>query len=224
MLGLSPNPPAAYQRLAGDMRGFLRRFPIRVLGSETASQQLIAVLLERRNTARRPLPGIGTRWMVPTRAFEVRTPRLLRFAAGPLDAGHAFAAHYIHVNTGELPPPLYRLPLTQPVMMITPLLTGCSFVIVPHPNGELDVAHVRPTAPLVGSELPAYLAHGLPDGAIVYGATPGNYTSGTRVVTIIGMLDTRRGRWRIYAQKQEDLGAQGEFRVLGAQRIYPEHD
>lgn len=103
-------------------------------------------------------------------------------------------------------------------------MTGCSFVIVPQPSGELDVAHVRPTAPLVGAELPAYLAHTVPDGAIVYGATPGNYTSATRVVAIIGVLDPRLRRWRIDAQKQADLGAQGEFRVRDVQRIYPEHD
>lgn len=103
-------------------------------------------------------------------------------------------------------------------------MTGCRFVIVPQPSGELDVAHVRPTAPLVGAELPAYLAHTVPDGAIAYGATPGNYTSATRVVTIIGVLDPRLRRWRIDAQKQADLGAQSEFRVRDVQRIYPEHD
>lgn len=223
MLGLTPNPPTAYERLAADPHGFLKRYPVRVLGSETTSQPLIATLLERRTTARRPMPGVGARVMLPTRAFEIRTPHTLRFAAEPRRAGHAFATHYVHVHTGLLHTPLYRLQPTQPALLITPLLTGCSFVIVPQPNGELDVAHVRPTAPLAGDELPAHLAHTLPGTAIVYGATPGNYTSGTRVVTIIGVLDPRRRRWCIYAQKQADLGAHGEHRVLGVDRIYPQH-
>jgi hypothetical protein len=213
----SPTPADAFNDLSADPQDFLRRVPLRTFGSETMSQQLPAILRPRINgDARRPAPGLGTSMMLRANAFEIRTPRMATF--GSPANGFSFTTHYVHMTTTTVDQvQLHQLPAGNPAILITPTLSGCSFVIEQDAAGNVSVAHVQPQAPLGGEDTRKALEEKFPD-AKVYG--PGeDYDSANRRVTIIGVFKNRR-EWRFYAQKQENDSR--DYRVVSVHRIWPE--
>lgn len=82
--------------------------------------------------------------------------------------------------------------------MVTPLLAGCSFVIVPSSGTDTAVAHVRPSSIGRGAATARDLVDALPAQAVVYG--PGQHYDETRHrVTLVGILKNERD-WCFYAQ------------------------
>lgn len=218
MLGsfIRPNNANAFNQLTADPSAFLRRFPLRVFGSETESLTLNAQIGPRQQSnPLRTATLLGNSMMVSTHSFDIRTPRSV--GINSQGAPHTFNAHFVHMT--DSPPAevqLYPLPAGSPSIMITPLLSGCCIVIQPGDSGLIEVAHVRPSKGMPGAQLREALVAQFPN-AVVYG--PGaDYDSSTQRVTIVGVFKNQR-EWRLYAQVQVDDTY--NYQVQGAQRIYP---
>lgn len=201
------DPSAAYDLLRVNPAEFLKRYPIRIIGSAPMpSTQTVAMFNRATTESSRPGTFLGTHHMHSTSSFEIRTASNMgdqQFTSPSTSQSlphRVFPAHFVHMSPGIDSMESYRLPLVGPKLMITPLLTGCSFVMEPAGGGEVRVTHVRPSGTLPGAALPGAIASQV-GGAQIYGAddSPSNYDSADRVVTIVGVLTD--GGWVIYAQK-----------------------
>lgn len=213
----------AYALLQTAPAEVLRRHPVRVIGSGHMPGVETVALFHGTAAATRPSSVFGTHVMRATTAFEIRTaahmgPQQFTSVTTNQPLPHrVFPAHFVHMSPGLTSMESYRLPVDGPKIMVTPLLTGCSFVMEPAEGGAVRVTHVRPGGGVSGAQLPGAIA-GQVGEAQIYGAddNKGTYDSADRVVNIIGVL-TDSG-WVIYAQKM----VRNSDAIVDVYQIYPE--
>ena len=176
----------AYNTLIANPGEFLRRYPIRIFGHTGASGQWRYFLLNK-GQSMRPGSVLGTLRMHQTESFEIRAQGGPMGAIGPVHSGHGFDAHSVHMDVGRANMGYYRLGPGAMNVMVTGQLSGCAFVMLPAGAGQVDVAHVKPSAQ-TGNALYDEIVANNP-GVQIYGAsgTKGNYDSDDRVASIIGV-------------------------------------
>ena len=167
--------------------------------------------------ALRPSSVVGTLKMHDTEYFYIRSPDAIPGAA-PANT-FWFDAHWIDMDAG-LPGTFHLLDATGPSLVVTPMLSGCSFVMTPGAGGAVTVAHIQPTNEMKAPALANHLAR--TPNAQVYGGidSPGNYDPDDRTAAIIGVR--RNGRWAIYAQKQQIVNHGDVQRIRSVYQIWPE--
>lgn len=206
----------AYNTLVANPADFLRKYPVRIFGHTGASGPWRYYLLNK-GQSKRPGSVLGTLRMHDTESFEMRANGGPMMAVGFGNGEHPFDAHSVHMDVGLPNMGFYRLGAGVNIM-VTGQLSGCSFVMIPAGAGQVDVAHVKPSAQ-TGQNLYDNIVANNPN-AQIYGAagTRGNYDSDDRVASIIGVRSG--GGWKIYAQKQLQMSGT-DYRIKSVYQIYP---
>lgn len=204
---------------------FLKHHPIRAPITNAPSGQQNFVMLEPESSSATRTKTVwkSTPWQrTETRntvGYEIRGAGQLGGAANALSSQSLpWGAHFIRMDDGVAQTAPHVLDGSGPNIMVTPELTGCSFVVEAVGPGQVQVAHVRPVGAHNHSTLPGALQAQYPD-AEVYGDVGGadNYDTGrNEVVTIVGVR--RRDGWTIYAQRRRRYDGAA---VLGVRELYP---
>jgi hypothetical protein len=232
-----PTPAMVKMEMLTNLESFLRKYVL-VVPNDNAipnSCMMVGNLFEVVDMhVHRPGTSLGilSRPFHHTQAFTIlfSNPNFFK-GGGPISLGmpgykyfEQLPVHYISITRDNTPqglalaPSWYALTNTAQIM-ITPRLTGCSFII--RINGALtEVAHIIPRPGETGQDLESRRQHEAnyrdPEAPVlqqyVYGRGSYGYD---RDVTIVGC--SIGGNWSFYAQKH-DLNS---YEVRSVHRIFP---
>ena len=230
-------PVVAKMEMQADLESFLRKYVLIVPNDNAMANSGVAhgyffeVVDQGANRPGKVL-GVLSRPFHRTQAFTIllNDPNFMLHggAIAPGTRGYKYherlPAHYIAITRDSnqqglaVAPSWYTLAPTAQIM-ITPRLTGCTFIIRTH-GAVTEVAHIIPRQGETGQDLEdrrrreaSYKAPGAPAyQQYVYGRDRYGHD---RDVTIVGYLI--HGSWFIYAQKH-DLHS---YQVRSVHRIFP---
>lgn len=209
----------AYQKLTNHPRTFLKNYNLIVAGSAVGGQVQYCIYMDQGHT-QRPGKIFKTKWMSRTRTFRISPGN------GPPQGAHAFMAYSVPVQQpGQAVGPLVvnftQLPtIGVESVMVTGLLSGCSFVVGTLPNGSTECAHVQPAPPLwPGGHVNSFLVTAY-NNYKVYGKNDYDHrTAGGHMDRNVSIIGIRQNNvWKIYAQKHDILNQQS---TMSVHRIYP---
>ena len=204
-------PSIALQELMAQPREFLETYRLRIAGANAGSG-VYNYFISNDGVSQRPGKLLKTHHMHSTEAFRIQP------GVGANPGAHPFATYSIQMaQSNVVPIVLYTIPAGGPNIMVTGVLSGCSFIVNLGPGGLIQCAHLQPNGE-TGTQLNNRLN---PVGySVIYGRNSYNHQDSSNVydrnVVIVGVRQA--GQWKIYAQKQDHLNA---YAIVSVNRIYP---
>jgi len=198
----------AYQQLIQHPKTFLKKYCVNIAGANVNGATNYYIQRDTGGVSKRPGRVFKTKWMSGTAIFNIKP-----WYVGVVGC-HQFNAYNIAMvqSNNNNNYALYQVPLLVPNILVTGLLSGCSFVVGGPPNA-IQCVHVHAVAPMTSTALYNNLINAYPNHS-VYGRGNYNHMTGgfyDRTVSIVGIR--RNNSWKLYAQKHDSMHQQAMLSV-----------